>query len=273
MLFVTALLFGTVIDPPELWNQFKEHICDDLPRRIEREGLQQLADSLGDQMEPHHDFGLALMAQHLAESNKTLDNFGLPLPIIEWGNYCMNSLLAEQLQYNIEEQHSMCVEFVSQLNVQQRNCYDTIVESLNTPETARFFLQGAAGTGKTFLYRCLCAFLRLQGKIVLCVASSGIAAQLLPGGKTSHSHFKIPLQLNESSTCAINCKSELAELLRSTALIIWDEVPMQHKYCFEAVNRTLNDICQQDENAFFGNIPIIFGGDFAQILLVVRRGN
>ena len=273
VLFVTALFFGTVIDPPELWNQFKEHICDDLPRQIEREGLQQLADSLGNQMEPHHDFGLALMAQHLAKSNKTLNNFGLPLPIIEWGNYCMNSLLAEQLQYNIEEQYSMYVEFVSQLNVQQRNCYDTIVESLNTPETARFFLQGAAGTGKTFLYRSLCAFLRSQGKIVLCVASSGIAAQLLLGGRTSHSRFKIPLQLNESSTYAITCKSELAELLRSTALIIWDEVPMQHKYCFDAVNRTLNDIRQQDENALFGNIPIIFGGDFAQILPVVRRGN
>ena len=48
---------------------------------------------------------------------------------------------------------------------------------------------------------------------------------------------------------------------------------MQHKYCFEAVNRTLNDIRQQDKSAFFGNIPIIFRGDFAQILPVVRRGN
>ena len=54
---------------------------------------------------------------------------------------------------------------------------------------------------------------------------------------------------------------------------------MQHRYCFEAVSRTLNDICMLDDNddsdprVLFGNIPILLGGDFAQILPVVRRGN
>ena len=56
-------------------------------------------------------------------------------------------------------------------------------------------------------------------------------------------------------------------------IIIWDEVPMQHKYCFEAVSRTLNDICHANKHDLFGNIPILLGGDFAQILPVVRRGN
>ena len=48
---------------------------------------------------------------------------------------------------------------------------------------------------------------------------------------------------------------------------------MQHKYYFEAVNRTLNDICSTSDDCLFGNIPIVLGGDFAQILPVVRRGN
>ena len=49
---------------------------------------------------------------------------------------------------------------------------------------------------------------------------------------------------------------------------------MQHKYCFEAVNLTLNDICEIANSAgYFGNIPIILGGDFEQILPVVPRGN
>ena len=48
---------------------------------------------------------------------------------------------------------------------------------------------------------------------------------------------------------------------------------MQYKYCFEAVNRTLNDICHASDNDLYGNIPIVFGGDFAQILPVVPRGN
>ena len=62
-------------------------------------------------------------------------------------------------------------------------------------------------------------------------------------------------------------------LLQNTDLIIWDEVPMQRKYCFEAINHTLNDICYSEGNSYFGNIPVLLGGDFAQILLVVKRGN
>ena len=48
---------------------------------------------------------------------------------------------------------------------------------------------------------------------------------------------------------------------------------MQHYYCFEAVNQTLNDICNTSENALFGNIPILLGVDFAQISPVVPRSN
>ncbi|CUS06900.1 unnamed protein product, partial [Tuber aestivum] len=35
----------------------------------------------------------------------------------------------------------------------------------------------------------------------------------------------------------------------------------------------LNDICGVGENCLFGNILIVLGGDFAQILPVVRKGN
>jgi len=104
------------------------------------------------------------------------------------------------------------------------------------------------------------------------VASSGIAALLLPGGRTSHSRFRIPLELHESSIYSITKNSSLAALLQQAALIIWDEVPMQHKYCFEAVHRSLEDI-RSAEGQLFDGIPTVLGGDFAQILPVVRKGN
>src|SRR6516162_3579215 len=47
---------------------------------------------------------------------------------------------------------------------------------------------------------------------------------------------------------------------------------MQHKFCFEAVHRTFQDICD-DNDHLFGGIPMLFGGDFAQILPVVPKGN
>jgi len=105
------------------------------------------------------------------------------------------------------------------------------------------------------------------------MASLGIVALLLPGGYTGHSHFSIPLEINEQSVYHIGKNTQLADLLCQTSLIIWDEVPMQHRYCFEAVNRTLNDISNTYEHALFGNIPILLGRDFAQIAPVILHGN
>lgn len=83
------------------------------------------------------------------------------------------------------------------MNTDQKQAFDEIVTAITEDSwNAHFFLQGAGGTGKTFLYTALCHYFRAQGKIVLCVASSGIAAELLPGGQTSHFCFQILLNLH-----------------------------------------------------------------------------
>ena len=64
-----------------------------------------------------------------------------------------------------------------------------------------FFVDGPGGTGKTFLINLLLAKVRSEGRIALAVASSGIAALLLDGGRIAHSRFKIPIKLHESETC------------------------------------------------------------------------
>ena len=162
---------------------------------------------------------------------------------------------------------------MASLNPQQRICYNRILSCLTEPTTTQVFLQGPAGMGKTFLYRCLCGMLCAQNKVVLCVASSGIAAQLLPGGITSHLRFRIPLNVHEDSICSITRTSELAALFQMTDLIIWDEVPMQHKYCFAAVDKMLRDVCNSPPECRFGNILIVFGDNFSQILPIVPNGN
>ena len=45
---------------------------------------------------------------------------------------------------------------------------------------------------------------------------------------------------------------------------------MQHRFCFEAVNRIFQDIRSNDR--LFGGLPVIMGGDFAQVLPVVCQG-
>lgn len=82
------------------------------------------------------------------------------------------------------------------------------------------------------------------------MATSGIASLLLPGGRTAHSKFKIPVPTLDNSTCKIDHDSDLAELLRQTKLIIWDEAPMAHKYTFECLDRTLKDITSTPDKKY-----------------------
>ena len=78
-----------------------------------------------------------------------------------------------------------------------------MIGSVATGEGGMYFVYGHGGTGKTFLWSTIISKLRSEGQIVLAVASSGIASLLIDGGRTAHSRFKIPIDVNESSTCEI----------------------------------------------------------------------
>ena len=265
-LFIVALTHGPCQDPPGVWDRFRTHLCDDLTRRLES------FDVLPDIPSPEEDYGLYLIEETLVEMGRTLSEFRLPRPRHDWSRDRSNPLIRRELDYDRMAEQSAAEEAYQCLNEDQKRNFDIInVAIQNDPHSALFFIQGHAGTGKTFLYQTICHHFRAQGKIVLCVASSGIAALLLSGGMTSHSRFKIPLNVHEDSVCSIEKGSQLAALIERTDLIMWDEVPMQHRYCFEAVSRTLADI--RGNGLSFGGIPVILGGDFAQILPVIPRGN
>ena len=155
----------------------------------------------------------------------------------------------------------------SLLNKDQHAIYDAIMQAIEHDSSQCFFIDGPGGTGKTFLYNTILAKIRLCGEIALPVASSGIAALLISGGRTAHTCFKIPIKLNELSTCNISRGSKEAYLINVTKLFIWDEAPMMHKFAFEAVDRTLRDITQVDKP--FGGKIFVFGGDFRQILPII----
>ncbi|XVE95491.1 hypothetical protein REPUB_Repub02eG0102300 [Reevesia pubescens] len=105
-----------------------------------------------------------------------------------------------------------------------------------------FFIYGHGGTSKTYLWRSLITAIHSTGQIVLVLALLGIASLLLPGGRTTYSRFKIPLSIDDSSTCAISKGTQLAKLIQSYKLIFWDEAPMIHQNCFEALDKTFRDI-------------------------------
>ena len=168
------------------------------------------------------------------------------------------------------------IELFIGLNCNQRNIYDAVIDSILRNKCDFLLVYGHGGTGKTYLWKTIICRLRSEGKIVIAIASSGIAALLLPGGRTAHSRFQIPIIVTESSTCGIKQGSQIAELILKASLIIWDEAPMTHRNCFEAVDRSLRDILRftasNSADKPFGGKIVVLGGDFRQILPVVAKG-
>jgi hypothetical protein len=182
----------------------------------------------------------------------------------------MNSLIQEEMDYPEDLLRELAGKKNS-LNAGQRHAFDQIISATQQQQEQNiFFLDGPGGTGKTFLYNTILGELRSQGKICLAVASSGIAAELLMGGRTAHSRFKIPIDtLTRESSCSINAGTNLAKLISRTTAIIWDEAPLMNKHSIEAVDRTLKDLL--DNNSPFGGLTVLFGGDFRQVLPILKK--
>ena len=265
-LFALLLISCSPTRPAELWNEFRQHICDDLHAHLRSSGWGNPQD------DDIFDYGLWLLNRILLRHGKDLGSILMPLPNRDWSGQAGNTLIGEQLNYNRDHERALAEQHIPQLNPEQRHAHDRIVSSVETHAGQIFFLNGPGGTGKTFVYNTVCNTIRSRGLIVLCVASSGIASLLLHGGRTAHSMFKIPLAPNENSYCPIAKQGNLADLIRATKLIIWDEITMQNRYAAEAVDRTCRDLLNTPDRPF-GGITVVFGGDFRQILPVIRNGS
>ena len=80
-------------------------------------------------------------------------------------------------------------KLIDSLNFEQKALFDIVMSAIytNNGNSNCYFLDGSGGSGKTHLYKTLLSVIRGKGDIVLPVASTGIAANLLKGGRTYHS--------------------------------------------------------------------------------------
>ena len=96
------------------------------------------------------------------------------------------------------------------------------------------------------------------------MAYYGIAANLLAGGVTLHSFFRMPLKVTHETAPPYELASRTGQRLKGMDVLIWDEAPMAVKFHLEYVDRALKFVMQNDVP--FGGKIIILGGDNRQVL-------
>ncbi|XP_024392361.1 uncharacterized protein [Physcomitrium patens] len=256
-LFATLLVFGQPLDPLSLLKTHLDAMSDDWRNDQNRYCKVILS-----------------IEEYLSSSDKHLTDFFNIEELNEFG-YSNIIDVGGDSDDNIDfdnQNITFLEEDVGRLNEEQYivfNAVTTAVLNSNSPDRL-FFLDGPGGTGKTFLYNTILGYLRGRNVKCMAMATSGIAACLLNEGRTAHSALAIPLQLHNASICNISTQSTLDQSLREVQLIVLDEACTGHRFMFEAIDRSLRDICNIDSPN--GGVVVLYGGDFRQTLPVVVRG-
>ncbi|CAH9134582.1 unnamed protein product, partial [Cuscuta epithymum] len=211
ILFVILLWTESMSRPESVWQHCWRYMADDIQhtrRRLLQHPELILSD---DQLEK---LALAELEKLLRGRGKSLRDYP-PMPTVTMDSMLSSNdrMIYEELSYDRSAMTEEHAKLVGSLTDEQKSVYETIMHSVEEEVGGVFFVYGYGGSGKTFVWRTLSAALRSKGEIVLNVASSGIASLLLPGGRTAHSRFAIPISLNEDSTCNIKQGSPLARLI------------------------------------------------------------
>jgi ATP-dependent DNA helicase PIF1 len=256
-LFATILVFCEPSDVHGLWERHLEGMIEDYLRlpHISLHAAEQMA--LLDIQDTLQSMGKDISSFPLLEIEESFD-----------ATRCQTREIVEESMIELDPEH---VHLAYSLNPEQMDAYNEILSSVESENGSVFFLDGHGGTGNTFLYKALLAKVRSEGKIVVAMTTSGVAASILPRGRTAHSRFKIPLNIEDNGVCSFTKQSGKAKLLTRDSLIIWDETSMTKQQAVEALDSSMRDIMGRYDLPFGGKI-VVFGGDFRQVLPVIHKG-
>ena len=265
-LFAVMLMSCEISNPMGLWDKYKEGFSEDILFQAQQVNPEAQFD------ETTFNKALILMEDHLINlGGQNIEQYGLPKPNRNQEVHIAQEIMRE-LSYDIESLENHVEDNEPRLTTDQKLAYDLVMQSINKKEGGMFFIDAPGGTGKTFLICMFLAQVRRKRDIALAVASSGIAATLLPGGRTAHSTFKLPFDLTSTDEplCNVSRGSATGNLLKKASLIVWDECTMAHKYAIKALDRTLQDL--RGNNSPMGGVVFLMAGDFRQTLPVIPKG-
>ncbi|XP_023239126.1 LOW QUALITY PROTEIN: uncharacterized protein LOC111637795 [Centruroides sculpturatus] len=250
-MFAYICAYGLPSDALKLWNDNLQYLTEDVcyERHLKQGECQRCAE-----------YALKDVKDTLTLSH-SLCNFNLP----DVG-YDLSSM--NQIIYDSDVEQKAADEMITSLNDDQRQAFTTIINAVNDEEIPKcFFLDGPGGSGKTYLYRSLLHYFRARNEIVIPTASTRIASNLLSGGRTYHSLFKLPLEVNETSISNLSLDSKDGRDIRLAKLLIVDECTMASSHVMNAIDRILREVTGHQIS--FGGKVILLGGDFRQCLNIL----
>lgn len=154
-LFVTLILDGG--PAPKLWHDFQEDLIEDLRMSMTR--TQAVAQALRE---------IDLILQLHGKDNEQMN---LPPAIHQ-----QTELERTRNAFDRTEQTAYADDNEILLTQEQHAIYSTIIDSVTLGKPGAYMADSPAGTGKTFTEKVIAARLRGKGRVVLTVASTGIAA-------------------------------------------------------------------------------------------------
>ncbi|KAI9121462.1 hypothetical protein K1719_008495 [Acacia pycnantha] len=182
--FTSMLLSYSLSQPAVVWEQTKDIICEDLLQISHADPLSTDVQLTKYQKEAT---GLHHIEQMLIRNGKSLRDYpSMPTPV-EGDIIDMSCLLIlQEMNYDRDKENEASKRMQRLMTEEQKAVFDDITTAVSSKKGGFFFLYGFGGTGKTFLWNALTSSIRGKGGLILNVASSGIAATLLPSGIPHH---------------------------------------------------------------------------------------
>ncbi|GBL92286.1 hypothetical protein AVEN_35836-1 [Araneus ventricosus] len=191
-LFAIILTTCNPSNPRFLWDKFRESMSEDILARFRRNNFTY---DMHFSPDIFNKVLIILESKCMSICSKALSQLGLQSP--ERNLHITNNAdLLREKNYNTDELGKFVESNKPLLTDDQRKAYDQITQCINKEKEVIIFLDSSGGTGKTFLINLLLSEIRSKNKIALAMASFGIAATLIDGGRTAHSALKLPLNIN-----------------------------------------------------------------------------
>jgi hypothetical protein len=210
-----------------------------------------------------------LESGHVLGAVEQLINAGLTMSDINilsnhWQLQAAIRYINEQLVRPNAEQRVLLDRLIER--VMRRSAYGNHHQNIERVPAEHLLVLGGPGVGKTHFVKRLILELEGMGHSLVSVAFTGVAACNIPGGRTIHSVFGIPMKASESRKLA-PLGAEQAYVLKvfvqNCSFLLIDEISMVSPALLGMMHERLQQA--MDNNLPFGGLEVIALGDFYQL--------